>query len=140
MDSSVWDSSDSEMDLIKKESQIQEERIQQENIRIKRKSKIEDARIFTENALQSHRNTLVMFLGYIKTVALLEDKSVWVKNEKRVWEAIIHAIHMDMMQGIDESTVGKSISNKIMEIVKNKKKSIDEIKGHFKVHSNKAHT
>ncbi|KAI5166849.1 hypothetical protein NEIRO03_1504 [Nematocida sp. AWRm78] len=131
MDSSLWDEDGAEMDLIKKESLQREKQIENEDIRTKRESEIEKARIITESALEAHSNTLLMFLGYVKTVAMKEDQSIWVESEARVWNAIKQAIAKNIKEGTEKEQFGEILSKKILEIVESRERSIESIERQF---------
>ncbi|EIJ88012.1 hypothetical protein NEPAR06_1039 [Nematocida parisii] len=131
MDSSLWDEDGAEMDLIKKESLQREKQIENEDIRTKRESEIEKARIITESALEAHSNTLLMFLGYVKAVAMKEDRSIWIESEARVWNAIKQAIAKNIEEGTEKERFGEIISKKILEIVESRERSIASIERQF---------
>lgn len=131
MDSSVWGSSDSEMDLIVKERERREEEIQKEELRKRREKEIEEGVHFAESSIGFHADKLVMFLGYIKGLTVRESLTTWIEEEKKVWDALKRAIHTYRMEGTDAKAAGIEIIKTIDRVIETKERSIDRIREYF---------
>ncbi|KAI5192312.1 hypothetical protein NEMIN01_1941 [Nematocida minor] len=133
MGDSIWDSSETEMDLIRKESAHREEAIQKEQERIEKEANMERGKAYTDSALGQQADTLVEFLGYIKALAVKEHPDSWILHERGVWDALKKYIHKCFTNSTDERATEKQITEKVKEIIGTRERSFDKIKEYFTV-------
>lgn len=132
MEGSIWDSTETEMDLIRKETEQREDAIRTEKEREQKEITIEKARKYTENALINHTSLLVEFLGYVKGLAVRKDLANWIEIERRIWDAVKRRIEEGIINKEKEEEVGNILAERITTVLERREDSLSRIEEYIK--------
>ncbi|KAH9385878.1 uncharacterized protein NEMAJ01_0774 [Nematocida major] len=132
MDCTVWGSSDTEMDIMERDSLQREDAIEKGEIRLLREREIEEARAFTEDALRPHADRLAAFLGYVKALSVRRRGSEWVSAEKSVWDEVKTAILRHWEVDTSPEEAGEQIVRAMDKILSGREQSVEKIAEAFR--------